>query len=165
MNEYPLLFTTRELVAGNGFVAWVEGCGWALLVHEPNAEWWMYGVQPGGIGEGGATLSEANLRLVGSVKNVLAEIADEAQSFADFEREVRGFFLQVDDTDRRRWDAARAALSAGAAVDDPSVRALKRVPVPKDCSVRIIRIDAPATQAKPDMNSGGESRIALAAAA
>lgn len=165
MNEYPLLFTARELVAGKGFVALVDGYGHVLLVHESNAEWWMYGVQPGGIGEGGATLSEANLRFVASVKNVLAEIADEAQSFADFEREVKGFFSQVDGTDRQRWDAARAALSAGAAVDDPWVSALKREPVPKDCRVQVSRIDAPATQAKPDMNSGAESRIALAAAA
>jgi|SRR5450759_2775216 hypothetical protein len=165
LNEYPLLFTTRELVAGNGFLAFVDGCGQLLLVRESNAEWWMYGVQPGGIGEGGTTLGEANLRFVGSVKNVLAEIADEAKSFTEFERAVKDFFSQVDGTDRQRWEAARAALLAGAAVDDPWVSALKREPVLKDCRVQVSRINVPATEAKPDMNSGAESRIALAAAA
>jgi hypothetical protein len=165
MTEFPLLFTTRELIAGNGFVALVEGCGHALLVREDAGEWWLYGAQPGGIGEGGASLSEANLRFVAGVKGVLSEIAEEAASFDDFKLRVEGFFAQVDNVDRGRWDAARAALKAGAKVDDPWVSALKKEPALKTCGVQVSRIDAPNTQARPEMNGSADNRIALADAA
>jgi hypothetical protein len=162
MTEFPLLFTSRELVAGNGFVAVVEARGRALLVHESNEEWWLYGVEPGGIGEGGKTPNEANLLFVASLRNILLEIADVAPSFDAFNSAIQSVFHEVDRTDEARWKAARAAILGGAALDDPFIGTLKREPEEKPCVVSVVGIDAPGN-ASPGFNA--EAAFALPAAA
>lgn len=105
MTEFPLLFTFRGLVAGNGFVAAVEACGRAPLVRESEEDWWFYGVEPGGIGEGGKTANEAHLAFNSSINGVLADVAEETPSFKDFKATAESFFGEIDRTDEARCAA------------------------------------------------------------
>ncbi len=162
MTEFPLLFTFRGLVAGNGFVAAVEACGRALLVRESEEDWWFYGVEPGGIGEGGKTANEAHLAFNSSINGVLADVAEETPSFKDFKATAESFFGEIDRTDEARWAQARAALRSGAPLEEPFVQQLRRETRETPCEVRITRINA--TAARPRMNAG-EPEIALADAA
>lgn len=50
--HYPLLFDYKDCIAGNGFLAAVVVSGRALMRSEDD-EWWMHGVQPSAIAEGG----------------------------------------------------------------------------------------------------------------
>ena len=53
-DRYPLMFTYRDVISGDGFLAGITLSGRALMIKE-NDEWWMYGVRPGAIAETGKT--------------------------------------------------------------------------------------------------------------
>jgi hypothetical protein len=110
---YPLVFSFRDAVSGNGFVAYVAVSGRVLLTNEGDGDIWMFGVQPGGIAGGGHERSEAFREFKKSYLSVFFDIAAEATSFEDFEESVKLFFSEVNEPNLGVWDEAVAAVRAG----------------------------------------------------
>ena len=97
MDRLPLLFTFKDRVEGNGFLADIEAQGRVLAVRDPEEEGkvWMNGVQPGGIAEGGKSQRKAYRAFKNIYKSVLFDIALEAKNFNEFKLETEKFFAQV----------------------------------------------------------------------
>lgn len=106
----PLLFTFRDKVEGDTFLADVSVAGRALAVEEDDGRWWVYGVQPGAIAGGGTTLLEAFGDFRRGFTAVLFDAAAEAGDFSAFEAEVRRFFHETDPTSTAEWTAAVQAV-------------------------------------------------------
>ena len=121
VSEYPLVFTYQRIVFGRGFVAEVRAKGHILAVKE-DKQWWIYGVQPGGIAASGTTPREALEDFRTGYEGVLHEIGRDAEDFAAFEKKIHEFFYTVD-SDEARWNRAAAAL-VGRRRLDPAVEAL-----------------------------------------
>src|SRR5262249_33114798 len=102
MSQYPLLFTFRQKVSGNGFLADVTAHGRALAEQDGD-EWWLYGVQPGGIAGGGKTILEAHTEFRKTFTAVLFELAEEADSFWAFNDAVQRFFNEEDRQSATEW--------------------------------------------------------------
>ncbi len=107
MNKLPLLFTFRDKVSGNGFLADIEAQGRALAVRD-EGEVWMNGVQPGGIAEGGENGSEAYAKFRQTYKAVLFDIASETKDFNEFKLLVEAFFHDISHlTEKEWWNAVK----------------------------------------------------------
>ena len=77
MTNYPVMFTFRDAVSGNGFLSGVTLGGRALIVHEPEDQAWrIYGVRPAPIAESGNTPLEAFANFRNAYKNVLFDFAE-----------------------------------------------------------------------------------------
>ncbi len=111
--KYPLLFTFRDVVLGNGFIAGVEIAGKALLVDEGDeAGYWIYGVRPGAIASGpndGPKDAMNDFRRV--FRGTLQEMAAFASSFDEFKDDVEQFFNQ-EDSDADVWQRAVEEIRA-----------------------------------------------------
>jgi hypothetical protein len=105
--RYPLLFSFRDKVAGKGFLADITVHGRALAVEEDGC-WWIRGVQPGGLADGGQTFLEAYAAFRDDFRAVLFDIAEEAKSFWAFKEEVDRFFAETDE--EAEWHAAVQAV-------------------------------------------------------
>jgi hypothetical protein len=112
------MFTVRDTVSGNGFLAGVTLTGRAIITREDDGKWWVYGVRPAPIAESGATPEEAFLRFRNSYKNVLFDFADDAK-YESFRENVENFYHQPDQEEENRWLAAYAALRSGAVKPEP----------------------------------------------
>jgi hypothetical protein len=112
MTSYPLLFSRRELVEGNGFVAGVALHGRLLLTDE-GGESWVEGVNPGGIVAKGDSPGQALAEFCSEYRVVLFDIAAEARSFEEFKAEVERFFKETSPAASRDWTAAVEAVRAG----------------------------------------------------
>ena len=113
MPSYPLIFGFRELVAGNGFVAGVAIEGRALLKSEDDGAWWVYGVEPGGVSDGGSTELEAYQTFRESFREVLHDSAALTKTFEEFKADVESLSAQVNGAWESEWQAARSAIRAG----------------------------------------------------
>jgi hypothetical protein len=109
MEHYPILFSLRDPVIGNGFVAGVEIDGRALLREEEDGSW-VDGVFPGAVCAGGATRDEALLRFRESYRSVLYDAASSASSFEVFKAEVERFFWEETPGESAAWQRAVEAL-------------------------------------------------------
>lgn len=147
--EYALFFKFAELVKGNGFVAGVQTIGRALMVHEDDGTWWMYGVKPGGMAATGSTFKEAGHEFSTSFRATLFDIAGSCDTSEEFDREVRAFFEQIDETDDARWRAAREAVRSGRVSCDADTSDLPRVTDPDPTGLKIERVNNVST-VKPD---------------
>ena len=105
MDRLPLLFTFKDQVYGDGFLADIEAQGRVLEVRGPEEEEgvWMNGVQPGGIAEGGEDDYKARVAFKKTYKAVLFDIASEAKNFNAFKREVEKFFNEVCRPIEKEW--------------------------------------------------------------
>ena len=110
MTRYPLLLGFRDLVAGNGYIADIAlSNGRALLVDEGDG-FWMYGVNPGGMAAGGASLGEAQAEFRTAYKSVLFDIAAEAESFEAFKAEVERFLTENEQPHARGVGRSRCMM-------------------------------------------------------
>jgi hypothetical protein len=108
MTRYPLLLGFRDLVAGNGYIAGIALTnGRALLVDEGDG-FWMFGINPGGMAAGGASIGEAQAEFRTAYKSVLFDIAAEAESFEAFKAEVVRFLEETNNPTLAEWDEAVA---------------------------------------------------------
>ena len=109
------MMTLRDAISGDGFLAGVTLSGRALMRREDDGKWWMYGVRPAALAESGNTVEEAFLHFRSRYKEVLFDMAQEANSFDDFRKEVESFFYEVDvdAEDERLWENALKAIRAG----------------------------------------------------
>lgn len=118
MANYPLMFTFRDAVSGNGFLAGVTLSGRALMVKEGEQDWCIYGVRPAGIAETGVTPQEAYLRFRNRYKDVLFDIAEESRDYETFRRETERFYYEPSADEEQRWEEAVEALRCGKVVPE-----------------------------------------------
>lgn len=111
---WPLLFSYRDTVFGNGFVAEVRAKnGRAVSVREADDVVWFYGVNPGGMAAVGRSFEEAHAAFRRTFRDVLADFADGAETFADLRAAVQEFFDETNAPAEQDWVAAVDAVRAG----------------------------------------------------
>jgi hypothetical protein len=146
MPLYPLMFTFRDAVSGNGFLAGVTLSGRALMVHEDDS-WWIYGVRPGALAETGQTPQEAFLKFRNTYKTVLFDMAEESADFESLKKEVERFYYEPDDEEERRWMEAFRELRSGKMQPEPPFSSLpKEAPETRPTQITVERLDAVTTR-------------------
>jgi len=121
MTQYPLLFSLRRLVVGNGFRTVVDVCGRALGKIEGEDEFTIYGVNPSGLAGCGHDRQSAWNDFARAYIEVLFDLAAESETIGDFRAGVSNFFDGSPSGYRDEWDAARAVVRNGV-VSDLQVR-------------------------------------------
>jgi len=110
---YPLLFSYRDTLFGNGFVVEVHAAnGRALCIHEADA-FWMYGINPGGLAAQGADLEAAHLAFRQTFSTILIDLALASARFEDFEKAVRDFFDETNLGYESNWYQAIQGVQRG----------------------------------------------------
>lgn len=139
--EYPLIFTYRDAISGNGFLAGVTVTGRALMLKE-DSKWWMYGVRPAGLAEAGNTPNETFLSFRQRYSAVLFDIAEEADSFEAFRAEVERFFYEADPIEEQRWTEAHRRIRTGELKpEDPFSGLRKESPEGSPVMISVQRLD------------------------
>ena len=135
MNRYPLFFTIRENVFGNGFLAEVVAKGKAFAEEEKDGVW-FYGVEPGGLAAGGKNRAEAYLEFRHTFISVIFDFAEKAKDYAQFSKRVRRFFHQVSRPTLEEWEEAVSDVRSGKVKEET----LKKEPAdsPAQVDVRLI---------------------------
>ncbi|MPZ20883.1 MAG: hypothetical protein GEV06_23710 [Luteitalea sp.] len=131
---YPLLFSYRDLVFGNGYVAEVVATNGRALVEEEDGAIWFEGVNPGGMAASGRSPDEAHAAFRERFRHVLADLASEAETFDAFRREVARFFDETNEPAERDWLAAVEAVRAG----EVRAEGLPQKPAASPRSVRVL---------------------------
>ncbi len=106
--QLPLLFSFRQVVVGDGFLAGVRMNGRAILDHPeaPGEEIGISGVAPVGISGGGADRGLAFAEFRNAWVSVLFDIASEASSFEQFQTDCTAFLESRVPHLSAEWDAA-----------------------------------------------------------
>lgn len=139
--HYPLMFTYKDCIAGNGFLAGVKVSGRALMLEE-DSEWWMYGVRPAAIAETGKTPEETSLKFRESYTKVLFDFASDAKDFENFEAEVHRFFNERETEIETAWEQAFQLIRNGEVTPEPPFSLLPRTaPEARQPTVNVIRIE------------------------
>jgi len=141
MNHHPLIFTFRDTISGDGFLAGITLCGRALMLNE-DEKWWMYGVRPGAIAESGGSVQEAILRFRNRYREVLFDIAGDHHTFDAFKKEAERFFYEPDEEEERRWeDAATAIRSQNLCPPPPFGELSREKPESRPSQMSVERLD------------------------
>lgn len=150
MAEYPVMFTVRDTVSGNGFLSAVTLSGWALMVRE-DEKWWVYGVRPSAIAETGNTPEEAFFRFRNAYKNVLFDAAQLATTYDDFKQEIERFFYEPDKAEEARWLRAVQAIRSGEIQPEPPFFSglPKESPETRPTQITVERLDKSCTRYTP----------------
>ena len=158
----PILFTYRDVLAGNGFVAGVEIKGRYLMLEE-NGEVWVDGVEPGGIGAGGSSQKEAAAAFRQMYQKVLFDIADDATIFEEFKAEVEKFFSDINEPISQEWWSAVELVREGKVISEW----LEKEPAESEMGVQVIELamgqEAPPVKQKPKPQYNAPERGSLAA--
>ncbi len=140
--SYPLVFSFRDVIEGNGFLAGVAISGRALMVHEGEDGWWLYGVTPAGIAATGDTPPEAHAAFRNTYREVLFDAAADAADFEAFKTEVERFFNEGNSEEERRWNEAAAAIRSGQVTPEAFFSELPRIPADScPLSLTVERLD------------------------
>lgn len=162
--SYPLVFGFRDAIEGNGFLAGVAISGRALMVHEGEDGWWLYGVTPAGIAASGDTPPEAHVAFRNAYREVLFDAAADAEDFAAFKSEVERFFSEPDAEEESRWNAAALAIRSGEVAPEAYFSDLPRIPADScPLSVTVERLDK--TERKFSISENTLDRYAITVAA
>ena len=137
---YPMIFTIRELVSSQNFMAGITASGRALMVKEGDGAWWLYGVEPGGIAETGVSPQEAYLRFVEAFKAILSDIATGVAEFEKFQESVKHFFHEADESEGMRWQQALDAIRSGTLVPGQPFSSLPKQPADTPRFVSVERL-------------------------
>lgn len=154
MPDYPVMFTLRDTVSGNGFLAGVTLTGRAVMAKEDDGKWWVYGVRPGAIAETGNTPEEAFLRFRNSYRNVLFDMAECAINYEAFRNEVESFYGQPDPAEEERWQSAFAAIRSGEFVPNDGFfgKLPHEKPERRPTQLQVLRLEAVAQRYMPTDN-------------
>ena len=155
MADYPVMFTIRDVVSGDGYLAGVTLSGRAVMCHEKeDNKWWVYGVRPAAIAENGNTPEEAFGRFRNSYKNVLFDMAQESPKYEEFREAVESFYYQPDPDEEERWEAAFKAIRSGNFVPDDGFfsKIPKQAPETRPTQLTVERMDKPTARYKPTDN-------------
>ena len=151
MTLYPLFFTFKELVYGDGFVAECAIRGRALAVQEEEREWWFNGIEPGGLAERGETLNDAYYSFRDTLKEVLFDISYTTESFDAFEAKVKRFMHDVNrPNDEDWWTCVEAGRKGELQAPTPN---MSEDDADKEATVHVTLVD-PA-KVKPSGNELG----------
>lgn len=115
--QLPIVFTYRQPVLGNGFVAGVRMRGRALIENEGN-EVWVTGVAPAGFAGGGLDRASAIADFRKGWTDILFEIAKESISYEDFSAKSRVFLESSVEDMTEQWEAARTAVRGSGYADE-----------------------------------------------
>lgn len=139
--NYPLMLRFQDTIAGNGFLARITLSGRALMVNE-DGTWWMYGVSPGAIAEGGETPQETFAHFRERYSLTLFDIAEESSSYEDFKDEIERFYNQTDQFEEGRWEEFFEAIRSGKVTPQPPFATLQRVaPETRPTQIEVRRLD------------------------
>lgn len=141
--HYPIMFTYRDAISGDGFLAGVTITGRALMVKEDDNKWWIYGVRPASIADVGDTPGEAFRQFRNSFKEVLFDMADVAREFNEFNDEAERFFYEPDHVEEGRWDTAYTLLRDGKVQPEPPFFSAlpKQSPDSRPATLSVVRLD------------------------
>ncbi len=152
MPHHPLMFTFRDAISGNGFLAGVTLSGRALMVHEDDA-WWIYGVRPGALAETGQTPQEAFLKFRNTYKSVLFDMAEESADYESLKKEIEKFYHEPDEEEERRWmDAFYAIRSGKLQPEQPFASLPQEAPETRPTQITVERLDVTGTRFTPADN-------------
>lgn len=124
---YPLVFTFRDLIAGDGFLVGVIARGRVLLSDEDGG-CWMSGVTPGAIAAGGATREDAFRAFKERYHLFLQDVAKETPTVQAFENELLRFFEETNESAEAKWQDAWAQVRSGKLTTDGLPREPDTVP-------------------------------------
>lgn len=112
--KYPLLFTYRDTLFGNGFVVEVQATnGRVLCVRESEDEYWVYGINPGGMAAYGEDPAAAHAAFRKTFSHILVDLAQGSDSFDEFQAAVRTFFDETNEGYEMEWRNALHAVQRG----------------------------------------------------
>lgn len=161
--HHPLLFTFRDAISGEGFLAGITLSGRILMVEE-DGKWWVYGVRPGAIAESGDSPQEALVHFRNRYKEVLFDIAAEYRTFEDFKTEVERFFYEPDLEEERRWDEALTQLRSKDLAPPTALADLPReAPERRPSQITVERLDLGNRRFMPTDNMPDMTYSAIAA--
>jgi predicted RNase H-like HicB family nuclease len=154
MPDYPVMFTVRDAVSGNGYLAGVTLSGRAVMCQEDDGSWWVYGVRPGAIAETGDTPEAAFLRFRNTYRNLLFDLAEESETYDTFRAAVEEFYYQPDPDEEERWELAFKAIRSGSIVPESGFfsKLPKQAPETRPTQLTVERLDKPSTRYKPTDN-------------
>lgn len=160
----PLVFEWAAPIFGHGFLARVSANGRAVLVREDDDKWWVYGVEPGSVAEGGGTSHEASLAFFSGLGSIAHDFAAATRSFDEFKAQIESFFSTADEEEAVAWDTAFESFGeAPPRIDDAFLASLKTVPL-RPSAVLVERIEQQDAYT-PDLNREGDIAFPLADAA
>ena len=156
--KFPLLFGFHEVVLCKGFVAGVTvQAGRALVEEEAPGEWWVSGVNPGALADGGKSFSEAIQNFCGRFRKVLADYASDANEIRDFKASLESFFNSSDPETLAEWDEARAEMRKGGQTINDLVKDAK----PKKPTIIVKQLNiVPKDNLRANSNAGMTSLAA-----
>ncbi len=139
--DHPLLFTFRDVISGDGFLAGITISGRILMTQE-DERWWVYGVRPAAIAENGSSPQGALLRFRNRYREILFDIAGEQRSFESFRQELERFFYEQDLEEERKWEDALARVRSATQDQPPPLAELpKELPETRPTQITIERLD------------------------
>lgn len=154
LTHHPLMFTFRDTISGDGFLAGITLSGRVLMLQE-DGKWWMYGVRPGAIAESGATPQETFVRFRNRYREVLFDMAEEFRTFEALKEEVERFFYQPDEDEEeeRRWEDALGRVRASSqALPEPFRELPREAPESRPAQITVERLDGISKRFKPSDN-------------
>lgn len=118
MIRYPIVFTYRELIVGNGFVATVESTGRCLMEDFGDSDVWVSGVHPSGFSAGADNQQSASEAFQREHRVALLDMAHDAPDFDSFQTMVRDFHAQKSEIGELEWWEAVHQVRAGKITSD-----------------------------------------------
>lgn len=135
---YPVIYTFREVVYGDGWIASVTTRGRAVMERHED-DWWSYGVLPGALAASGGTPLEADAAFRTAFVSVLFDLASEASSLEEFRKSAEEFFNQEDEIETERWVAAVAEFRSGKATPESPFSELPKLSADVDTFLLVER--------------------------
>ena len=152
IEAHPLMFTFRDVVSGNGFLAGVTLSG-RVIAEQEDGEWWIYGVRPAGIAETGENAPDAFSKFRTRYTHILFDIAADANNFESFRAEVERFYHEACTEQERRWeDALRLIRSNGIEPEKPFSDLPREKPEMRPTQITVERLDVANKRFMPSDN-------------
>jgi|CXWL01.1.fsa_nt_gi hypothetical protein len=152
MNTYPLVYSCREVVAGETFSAAIDITGRAVLELDAG-EWSVAAVDPAGFADCGATPVEAYENFRMTLKTILFDFVEaNPRDFMLFCSAVRSFGATKNRAAEARWLASRAEIRNGAEVVENFAACLPKRTSDVYASLTIVRLDEVNREVKEKMN-------------
>ena len=118
MTRYPIVYTYRDLIAGNGFVATVETTGRCLMEDFGENDVWVTGVHPSGFSAGADNQQSASEAFQREHRVALLDMAHDAPDFDSFRVMVHDFHAQKSEIGEMEWWEAVRQVRAGTITSD-----------------------------------------------
>ena len=118
MTRYPIVYTYREVIVGNGYVAAVETTGRCLMEDFGNEDVWVTGVRPSGFSAGADNQQSASEAFQREHRVALLDVVHDAPDFDSFQAMVHDFHAQKSEVGEMEWWEAVHQVRAGTITSD-----------------------------------------------